>query len=180
MSEHQSRFTFRTRAVAALLTFDDFIVPEDKYNNYISSNDIAIASYVVEQHADKKDHTHVIIVGHLPITFEAEFFHGEFGKYPNIKRLRHLDDAYRAMAYCCKQSMIQLTVHAPYSKGQVTEYVLAHVWKYAMQAKARRMKTKLMNQYKMMKHAWFPVGPPIGDQYDSSLVVSENASQFFE
>lgn len=173
------RYTFRVKSIAVLITFDDFIVPQDKYQSYLIKNDISIGSYTIEKHRDGKDHTHIVLVSAEPMVYECDTFHGEFGKYPHLKRLRSTDDAYKAIAYCSKQKTAQLMVSKPFSETATKEYILGHIWTYALRARTARTRGPLMAQYKRMQDEWFPTGPP-SNPYNSSNVVSEDASKFFQ
>jgi len=179
MSDSSSeRFTFRVKSVAVLLTFRDCVVPHDKYVSYCLANDISISSYVIEKHRSGNEHTHIVLVSAYPRLYECGYFHGEFGNYPNMKRLRTTNDAYKAIAYCSKEKTAELMVQPPFSDKVTKDYILGHVWDYAMRSRTKDTTATLMAQYKRMKDEWLPANYQ-ADPYDSSNVVSENPSPFF-
>jgi len=172
------RYIFRVKSIAVLLTFRDFVVAHDKYISYCIANDISIASYVIEPHQSGNEHTHIVLLTVRPKLYEAYDLHAAFGHYPNVKRLRSTDDAYKAIAYCSKQTTASLTVWGPFSESATKDYILGHVWAYAIKARTKAAREPLMAQYKRMKEEWFPVS--VGyDPYNSALVVSEDPSKFF-
>jgi len=177
-----TRFTFRVRSIAALLTFDDYVVPQDNYHSYLVENDLSIGSYTIEKHRNGKDHTHIVLVSEEPTLFAAEAFHKAFGKYPHIRRLRNIDDAYRAIAYTSKHRTAQLVVKAPYNEQDVKRYILGHVFTYASRAKTQAKLAPLMEQYKRLQEEWLPPQPEeeVLVKDDSESFGTEDADKYFK
>jgi len=168
-------------SVAVLVTFDDYVVPQDKYHSYLVENGISIGSYTIEKHRDGKDHTHIVLVTAEPSLYDAYTFHREFGKYPHIRRLRTYDDAYRAIAYSSKHQTAQLMVTLPYDEQVVKSYILGHVFKYATSAKTKATRAPLWEQHKRMQDEWFPqTEKQVLVQDDSESCASEDADMYFK
>lgn len=134
--------------------------------------------YVKEQHLDGHIHTHIVFWApdqHLwrqdKLTVNT--------KQPNMKRLRKADDVYRSMAYLAKERVPTLWCAPGTKPRSVYEHVLGALWNYKLRWKGSD-KTRLENQYQALRQAWFPPKPEGEDQYSSSLVASENPSQFFD
>jgi len=173
------KYTFRVKAARILLTFPHHVVPYASYQHCIVRFNCTIASYVVESHQDRRQHTHIVLVTQEPTLWEAEWFQEELGSYPNIKRLSTDPDMYRAIADSCKHSVGDLDVNLPRKKDAVISQVLAELFKYIKRAKNAGTQANFKRQYHTMRQHWLGINPVNEDPYRSSQVQSENASLFF-
>lgn len=153
----EQRATFRVRSIACLLTFPNYIVPLDSYDEYREEHDIVVSTYVIESHQNGQGHTHIVLLGRNKTLFDLGEIEQKFGRHPNIKRLTREADAYRAMAYSCKEKIAEVLVGPGYVRHVACEQICGHVWQYAMNARGARQR-RLLEQHKRMRAEWFPSG----------------------